>query len=59
MTVLLQYNDGDSFTVAELQRNTELSSVSNDGFIMFVFVSVMSTRLFKTTKAFRSRPRLI
>ena len=28
MSVLLQYNNGNSFTVAELQRNTQMNMVS-------------------------------
>jgi len=39
MTVLLQYNDGDCFTVAELQQNTNMDKVSISFFTLCIFVA--------------------
>ena len=53
MSVLLQYNNGDSFTVVELQQNTQMSMVfyylrQGDYFFSLALVTIL--RFYSTTQ---------
>ena len=53
MSVLLQYNNGDSFTVVELQQNTQMSMVfyylrQGDYFFSLALVTIL--RFYCTTQ---------